>query len=93
MSESIRWNAEKNNWLRNEAGRGACFEDVIDAINDGRLLEIVPYKTRVNQSMIILLINDYIYSVPFVEDENGIFLKTLFPDRKLTRKYLTDKAP
>ena len=93
MNVAISWNAEKNNWLKNEAGRGACFEDVVDAINDGRLIEVVPHKTRDNQSMMILLINDYIYGVPFVEDDKGVFLKTLYPDRKLTRKYFKSRTP
>ncbi len=93
MSSEIRWDEEKNNWLKNESGRGACFEDVVEAINDGRLIEIAPHKTRSNQRLMIVLINDYIYCVPFVEDENGVFLKTLFPDRKLTRKYLKSEKP
>jgi hypothetical protein len=29
--------------------------------------------------------------VPFDEDDNGYFLQTIFPTRKLTKKYLGDK--
>ena len=87
-NDEINWNSDKNRWLKMESDRGACFEDVIDAINDGRLIEVVPHKTRPNQHMMILLIGSYIYSVPYVENEAGIFLKTIYPNRKLTRNYL-----
>jgi uncharacterized DUF497 family protein len=87
----IKWDAKKNLWLKNRSERGACFEDVVEAINDGRLLAVAPHKTRPNQDVMVLLMNDYIYSVPFVKDGESIFLKTLFPDRKLTKKYLKAK--
>jgi len=38
--------------------------------------------------MYILNINDYAYLVPFVEKEEEIFLKTIIPSRKATKKYL-----
>jgi hypothetical protein len=36
-------------------------------------------------------IEDYVFAVPFVEDDNTIFLKTIIPDRRATRKYLGGK--
>ena len=36
-------------------------------------------------------INKYAYLVPFVEDENSKFLKTIIPSRKATRYYLGGK--
>ena len=41
-----------------------------------------------NQKMLIVEIDNYAYLVPFVEDEKGIFLKTIIPSRKATRDYL-----
>jgi len=35
--------------------------------------------------------DNYAYLVPFVEDENGKFLKTIIPSRKATRDYLGGK--
>jgi len=31
---------------------------------------------------------NYVYLVPFVENEEGKFLKTIIPSRKATREYL-----
>ena len=39
----------------------------------------------------VININDYIFLVPFIEDENKIFLKTIIPSRKATKKYLIVK--
>jgi hypothetical protein len=36
--------------------------------------------------------DDYAYIVPFVEDDDRVFLKTIIPSRKLTRKYLGAKS-
>ncbi|EDP46922.1 conserved hypothetical protein [Rickettsiella grylli] len=33
----------------------------------------------------------FIYLVPFVKEKNYIFLKTIFPSRKATKKYLNEK--
>jgi hypothetical protein len=41
-----------------------------------------------NQKMLIVNINNYAYIVPFVRDEKYIFLKTIIPSRKMTKKYL-----
>jgi hypothetical protein len=31
---------------------------------------------------------DYVYLVPFVEDEQTVFLKTIIPSRRATKEYL-----
>ncbi|WP_417912977.1 hypothetical protein [Candidatus Electronema sp. TJ] len=42
-----------------------------------------------NQSVYAVNINDYVYLVPFIREENGVhFLKTIIPSRKATRQYL-----
>ena len=33
--------------------------------------------------------DDYVYLVPFVEEEACFFLKTIIPSRKATKDYLT----
>jgi hypothetical protein len=35
-------------------------------------------------------INGYAYLVPFVQDKNKIFLKTIIPSRKAQKQYLGD---
>ena len=83
------WNQEKNVKLKRERGIG--FEDVIFQINRGEVLDIVdnPNKEKYpNQRVFIMDINEYVYYVPFVEDENEIFLKTIIPSRKLKNEHL-----
>jgi len=41
--------------------------------------------------MFIVNIDDYAYLVPFAEKEEEIFLKTIIPSRKATKKYLRSK--
>jgi hypothetical protein len=55
------------------------------------LLNVVehPNKKRYGkQKVMIVEINEYVYLVPFVEDEEKVFLKTIIPSRKATEKYL-----
>lgn len=87
--KQISWNNEKNAKLRRERGIG--FEDVLFQINSGEVVDIVdnPNKRKYpNQRVFILEINEYVYYVPFVEDENEVFLKTIIPSRKLKKEYL-----
>jgi hypothetical protein len=35
--------------------------------------------------------DDYVYLVPFVEDEQTVFLKTIIPSRKATKQYLGEE--
>ena len=44
-----------------------------------------------NQRMFIVNINEYAYLVPFVESQEEIFLKTVIPSRKATKKYIGGK--
>jgi len=41
-----------------------------------------------NQRIFVLEIDEYVYLVPYVEDKNEIFLKTIIPSRKATKQYL-----
>jgi hypothetical protein len=38
----------------------------------------------------VVAVADYAYLVPFVEEENHYFLKTIIPSRKATRDYLNN---
>lgn len=86
------WDEKKNELLKSK--RSISFEDVVDAIDNGRVIVKLshPNKSRYpNQKMYIVNINKYAYIVPFVEDEEKYFLKTIFPSRKMTKKYITRK--
>jgi len=83
------WDEEKNRRLKEERGIG--FEDVLLALQEERLITIFRHpnqKKYPNQEIFVIEVNSYIYIIPFVEDQEKIFLKTIFPSRKLTKKYL-----
>jgi len=83
------WNREKNELLKIE--REISFEAVLVAIEEGKLLDIVEHTGRKkyhNQRIFVVDIDHYAYLVPFVEDEEKVFLKTVIPSRKATEKYL-----
>ena len=64
------------------------------AIDEGSILNIVEHpnkKKYPNQKLFIVDINNYAYLVPFVEDKEKIFLKTIIPSRKATKKYIIKK--
>ena len=42
--------------------------------------------------MFVIVWNEYVYIVPFVEDEEKYFLKTIIPSRKATKEYLEKKG-
>jgi hypothetical protein len=84
-----KWNHEKNEKLK--AARGVGFEQVILHIERGDLLDVIEHPNQFkypNQQMLVVKIKDYAYLVPFIEDEEGKFLKTIIPSRKATREYL-----
>lgn len=90
MFLSIRFDPEKNLILK--ATRGVCFDDVIDFIREGDILADKRHhnQSRAAQRIYIININDYAYVVPYTynPDKNEIFLKTVYPSRKYTSKYL-----
>ncbi|MCH7520531.1 MAG: BrnT family toxin [Candidatus Marinimicrobia bacterium] len=86
----FNWSPEKNEWLKGE--RGISFEIVVSQIEAGNILDILehPNQDRYgDQRIFVIEFEEYAYLVPFVEDEDEVFLKTIIPSRKATRKYLT----
>ena len=85
----IDWDNQKNELLKKE--REISFEEVLIAIEEGQILDIVehPNKKRyLNQKIFIIKISSYAYLVPFVEDDDKIFLKTIIPSREAVKKYI-----
>ena len=81
----LNWDREKNEILKIK--RGISFEEVALLIESGNILGIEENLNRTNQKIYILEINNYAFIVPYVESENEIFLKTIFPSRKYTKLY------
>lgn len=91
MEKIFNWNRDKNQQLIKE--RDISFEDIVLNIHLGNELDIYehPNKERYpNQKVSIVRVEDYVYLVPFVENENEneIFLKTIIPSRKVTKQYI-----
>jgi len=87
--KQINWNAEKNQQLMSE--REVSFEDVLFALQSGGLLDDGPRPNRdkyPNQRLFVVRIEDYAWLVPHVENDREIFLKTVIPSRKATKKFL-----
>jgi uncharacterized DUF497 family protein len=85
----FRWSPEKNEALM--ADRGVSFESVVVAIEAGGLLDILAHPNQAKyprQRILVVASDNYAYLVPFVEDEDYLFLKTIIPSRKATRDYL-----
>lgn len=83
---NYEWNDEKNNILKN-SDRRVSFEDVIFALKNEQLVDVIPSPTHKNQECLVVNINEYIYIVPFVQNNEVIFLKTIYPSRKHTKYY------
>ncbi len=84
---TYNWNKEKNLLLKRE--RNLSFEQIVSHIESGDLLDIVEHPNRekfAHQKILTIKIEEYIISVPFVENGNERFLKTIIPSRKLTKK-------
>ncbi len=90
----ISWNLEKALALQSDSTRGnVSFEDCVIALESGKLLDVVPNPStnHPDQKMFVLNIDNYAYCVPFVETEDQIFLKTVFPSRKFTAHYIQEQ--
>ena len=83
------WNAKKNQQLIAE--RGISFEEIVFHIERGDVLDVLEHpkpQTYPGQRVFVVNVEGYVYVVPFVEDDNEVFLKTIIPSRKATRSYL-----
>ena len=83
------WDEAKNEKLKAERGIG--FEEIVFHIERGDVLDILEHPNRERyrgQRILVVRRDDYVYLVPFVEDERLVFLKTIIPSRKATKQYL-----
>jgi uncharacterized DUF497 family protein len=85
----FEWDEDKNRWLKRE--RGVSFEQIVFSIANGNLLDVIRHPTQAKycgQWVYVVEVENYVYLVPYVEDRESIFLKTLFPSRKYTKRHL-----
>jgi len=85
----FRWDNEKNEWLR--TNRRVSFEQVVILMEREDVLETIEHSNKdkyPDQKIAIVKIGDYAYLVPYVQENDEIFLKTIIPSRKATNKYV-----
>ena len=87
MQFVFNWDKEKNDWLARE--RNLSFELVVEAAVNGVVIAEIdhPDPNRSNQRVIVIEVRGYMVRVPYVTDGKTKFLKTMFFDRSLQKKY------
>lgn len=89
----FRWSAEKDEHLRLE--RGITFEEIAVAVEAGHLLDIVEHPRPAKyprQRILVVEVAGYAHLVPFVEEVDHFFLKTIIPSRKATRTFIAKES-
>lgn len=79
--KEVKWSLVKSERLKRV--RGASFEEIMRS----KLLGVRRHPTKPHQSVMLFEYRNYVWVVPFVENESERFLKTLYPSRKYTKLY------
>lgn len=88
----FRFNEEKDKLLKEQRGFG--FKTIIKHIKKGNVIKVISNSNKQkypNQKMYLIKINNKIVIVPYIEETNSHFLKTIYPSQKYTKKYLGKK--
>lgn len=88
IAMKYEWNPEKNEKLKKE--RDISFERILFHLLEGDLWKTADHpnqKDYPGQRIYFVIVDGYIYLVPFVVEDEYIFLKTIIPSRKATRDY------
>jgi len=83
------WSTNKNERLKEQ--RDITFQEIVFHILHGGLLDVLEHPNKQQypgQRIFVVNVEGYVYLVPYVETEESIFLKTIVPSRKMTKKYL-----
>lgn len=78
----IRWDPIKSAWLKRT--RGVSFEEILHAA----FVSIEDHPKKPHQKLLLFELDGYIWTVPYVRTGDDIFLKTLFPSRMYTKKWI-----
>ncbi len=87
--KTYTWNSEKNELLKQD--RDISFEEIVLNIQLGNELDIYDHPNQERypkQQISVIAIEGYAYLVPFVENNEEVFLKTIIPSRKATKQYI-----
>ncbi|MEI7525756.1 MAG: hypothetical protein WCJ95_15550 [Mariniphaga sp.] len=86
--KTFNWNIQKNIWLKEN--RRISFEEIVLAIVQHRIKEVYDHPNQTKypgQKIYEVEIDDYVFLIPFIESEYELFLKTIIPSRKATKKH------
>ena len=86
------WDPEKNEQLKAE--RNISFEKVLFHLARGDVWKIADHPDQGNypgQRIYFVIVEEYVYLVPHVVEEDYIFLKTIIPSRKATKAYMKEQ--
>jgi uncharacterized DUF497 family protein len=89
----FNWDNKKNKQLKK--ARGVSFEQIVFLIKNDFVLDILEHPNKKkygSQRVNIINIDNYAYAVPFEDKGDERILKTIFPSRKYTIKYLRGKG-
>ncbi|MBT8045558.1 MAG: DUF4258 domain-containing protein [Pontiella sp.] len=89
----FEWNSDKNEKLKKE--RNISFEQIIFHLSEGDLWKIADHPNEGDypgQKIYFVIVDGYIYLVPFIIDDDYIFLKTIIPSRKATTDYIQENG-
>lgn len=86
----FEYSPEKNAYLKST--RNISFEEIIEVLDT-----IWPIHDEIhtdddrypNQRIFYVHVRDYIYRVPYVPNGEKAFLKTIYPSRLATKRFLT----
>jgi bifunctional DNA-binding transcriptional regulator/antitoxin component of YhaV-PrlF toxin-antitoxin module len=71
------------------------IEPSVFLIGQGHVLDILEHPNQQRyggQRIVVVQRDDYVYLVPFVEDDKLIALKTIIPSRKASKQYLEKES-
>ena len=88
LNMKYEWNLETNEQLKKD--RSISFEQILFHLAEGDVWKTANHpdqKTYPDQKIYFVIVDGYIHLVPFVIDNDCIFLKTIIPSRKATREY------
>lgn len=86
------WNPDKNDWLKKN--RNISFEQIIFHLGQGDIWRIADHPNQEkypNQRIYFVIVEKYVYLVPYIIKKDFIFLKTIIPSRKATKAFLKEQ--
>jgi uncharacterized DUF497 family protein len=86
------WNPDKNEWLKKN--RNISFEEIIFHMSRGDIWKAADHPDQSKypgQKIYFVIVDEYIYIVPFIVEKDFIFLKTIIPNRKATKDFRSER--